>query len=170
MVNNKESGEKNVSVLARIEELLRFHDCAFTVIDHAPIDGSSAGSSKISGTKPEQGAKSLILMAKINQQRMPIMVVIRGSDSVDIKALKLALGSRDIRMATPNEVKTITQLEVGILPPIGSLFGLSIYVDELLVNEPEIAFGTGERTKTVIMKTADFISTTKPVVGLFSKK
>lgn len=160
----------NIGLFERINDLLKSKGVDYRVIEHEPLDGSASGSSTISGTRPEQGAKALVMMAKIGGERKPIMVVLRGPDYADNKAIKLATASKDVRMATPEEVQALTQSEVGVLPPIGSMFGVQTYFDKSLLNEGDIAFGTGMRTRTILMKASDFVQTTNPVLGDFAKK
>lgn len=156
-----------VDLLNRITSLFQSQNIKYQIIEHEEIDGSAAGSSAISGTKPEQGAKALVM---ITNGEGPVLVVLRGPDKASWGAVKKATHSSDVRMASLEEIQTLTASEAGILPPIGSLFGINTYFDQMLADEEEIAFGTGSKTKTVIMKATDFIRATKPIIGEFSKK
>ena len=149
-----------------IVTLLNSKRVDFRVIDHPPIDGSASGSSEVTGTRPEQGAKSLVMMAS----ELPIMVVVRGPDRVDFKAVKEATSSKNVRMATLAEVEQTTNSDVGTLPPIGSLFNIQTYFDQTLIDEGEIAFGTGSRTSTIVMRADKLVRVFKPIVGKFSRK
>ena len=138
----------------------------FRVIKHEALDGSAAGASVTTGTRPEQGVKALVLIANGSS---PIMIALRGPDLVDKKALKNIIGSKDIRFASADEVFELTNTEIGVIPAIGSLFNMQTYFDDKLLSEEEIAFGTGLRTKTVVMNVHDFVKATNPVVGSFTK-
>jgi len=98
----------------------------------------------------------------------PIMVVLRGPDRANIKKLKETVDSKDIRMAHLKEIQSFTQTEIGTLPAIGSLFNIPTYVDKNLLEEEEIAFGTGLRTKTVIVSAKDYIQAISPIIGDFA--
>lgn len=155
------------SLFDRITGLLNSHNASYQIIEHEPIDVSAVSSSAVTGTRPEQGAKALVMM--INGIK-PIMVVLRGPDRADRKAIKKLTESKDVRMATPEEVQETTQVEIGTLPAIGSLFNLPTYVDRLLLEEKEIAFGTGLHTRTIVMNTTDFRKVADPIiVGDFAK-
>ena len=39
------------------------------------------------------------------------------------------------------------ECEVGAEPPFGNLYGMDVYVSELLAHEPEIAFNAGTHTE-----------------------
>jgi Ala-tRNA(Pro) deacylase len=150
----------------RIVELLNSQNIVYKVIEHEPIDGSAAGSSAITGTNPEAGAKTLVMMV---DGVKPIMVVLRGPDRVNKSDIKRLTGSRDVRMATPEEVGRITRAELGTLPPIGSLFGIETYVDKHLLEEKKIVFGTGLPTRTAVINGEDFRKLVNPIVGDFVK-
>lgn len=149
----------------KINSLLKSNEVTYRTIEHSAIDGTAGGSSKISGTKPEQGAKTLLMVSN----KKPIMVVLRGPDKLDFKAIKKATSSDDVRFASPDEIKKITSIPIGSLPPFGNLFGIPTYVDELLINEGEIACGTGLPTKTIITNSIDYKNVSSPIVGDFVK-
>jgi Ala-tRNA(Pro) deacylase len=140
---------------------------SFEVIDHPPIDGTASGSSATTGTKPEQGAKALVMMVESNKA---IMVVLRGPDRVDFKTLKRIANTGDLRLARPEEIKKATSLSVGALPPFGNFFGLTTYVDQRLLGVGKIACGAGLLTKTLIIQVSDFIGVVHPNIGDFAKE
>jgi Ala-tRNA(Pro) deacylase len=156
-----------LSLLERITSLLKSTNTPYRVIDHPPIEGTASGSSTVSGTQPEQGAKALIMMVGGEES---IMVVVRGPDRVNYKAIKEITKTDNVRLASLEEVAKITLAEVGTLPPFGDLFGLKTYADRRLLAEGEIAFGTGLRTKTLVISTDDFQKIGNPIVGDFVKE
>lgn len=161
-----EANMVNLTLFDKIVSLLNSQGVQYRVITHESIDGSAESSSALSGTNPEQGAKSLIMIV---DGKNPIMVVLRGTDRIDKPAIKKLTGSKDVRLATLDEVQKVARAEVGTLPCIGNLFNLSTYVDQNLLKEKEIAFGTGLRTKTIVIKTEDFQKIANPLVGSFVK-
>jgi Ala-tRNA(Pro) deacylase len=164
----KEVPSLTPDLFQRITTLFTSQKVKYRVIEHKEIsDDSAAGSSMVAGTRPEQGAKALVMMI---DELKPIIVVLRGPDRVDKGALKKIAGSEDIRLATLEEIQTVTHSDVGTLPPIGSLFNIPTYLDRRLIGEGEMAFGTGLRTKTIVMRVADFIQVAKPIIGIFTKK
>lgn len=162
-----ESSKHLSNIFRGITNWLKSSNATYEVIDHPEIDGTAYGSSEISKTKPEQGAKALIMTVS---GETPIMVVVRGPDRVNFKAIKKAVNSKDVRLASGEEIKKITPIEVGSLPPFGNFLGLTTYADRQLLEEEEIACGTGLTTKTIIMKPSDYKEIVKPIEGDFSKQ
>lgn len=56
----------------------------------------------------------------------------------------------------------------GAVPPFGSLFGINTYVDKSLINQgDDISFNAGLRTKSLVIKTQDYIEVENPIVCEF---
>jgi Ala-tRNA(Pro) deacylase len=71
-------------------------------------------------------------------------------------------------MVSADDLKTLTGLEVGAVPPFGELLGLPTYVDARLLELPRIAFNAGSRSTSVVLATQDFARLAHPLVGRFA--
>jgi len=98
------------------------------------------------------------------------MFVLPADLKVNTKHIKQTLKIKDLRMATKEEVKRTTGVEVGAVPPFGNLFGISLYVDEALRDNKIIAFNAGSHTQSISMKESDFEKIVRPTIGNFSLK
>lgn len=154
-------------ILERITDLLKSSGISFRIIEHEPIDGTASNSSLVSHTSPEQGAKTLLMMS---ENKTPVMVVLRGTDKADFKAIKTFIGSKNLRMATLDEIQTISPAEVGTLPPFGGLLGIATYTDCRLLKEEKIVLGTGSHTLSIVIDAKDYLRVAQPVVGDFAKE
>ena len=67
-------------------------------------------------------------------------------------------------MASKESVEAKTGLEVGSIPPFGSLLGMKTYLDVRLSDNDEIAFNVGRHNKSVKMKYSDFVKVENPVL------
>lgn len=152
------------TVFEKITKLLDENGIKYKPLEHAAAH-TSEESAKIRGTKLEQGAKALVMFG----DNKPVMLVLPANLAVDTNKFKADQKIKDLRMATPEEVKKLTGTEIGAVPPFGNLFSLSLYVDMKLGENDEIAFNAGEHTKSIIMDYKDFEIVTKPIVGKFSK-
>ena len=76
---------------------------------------------------------------------------------------------KDLRMAKPEEVKDVTNTEIGAVPPFGNLFDIPLYVDKSLGENETIVFNAGTHTDSISMKYKDFEKVSKAIVGEFSK-
>ena len=82
------------------------------------------------------GAKALI--CKVDAQF--VMFVIPADRKLDSKRVRQALGIRALRFATPDELRELTGLSPGAVPPFGSLFGLPTHCDSRLAENERINF------------------------------
>jgi Ala-tRNA(Pro) deacylase len=148
----------------RILNFLNKTEIHFKVIEIESED-SSKYVPEVTHTKPSQEAKSLVLLG----DGKPFIAMMGRLDKVDFKKLRGLTKTKDIKMATPEQVKEITGVEVGAVPPFGNLIGLPIYLNCCLSREMEIAFSAGLHTKVIIMNSNDFQKITNPIVGDFAK-
>jgi Ala-tRNA(Pro) deacylase len=58
--------------------------------------------------------------------------------------------------------------EIGAMPPFGNLYGLPVYVADVLVENEEIAFNAGSHTEVIRLAYADFERLVNPRVLSFA--
>lgn len=141
-----------MTVYGQIIQLLGQAKVKYQSLEHEPTK-TCADSARIRGTTPDQGAKALVCIA----DKKPIMIVLSCSRKLDAKLFKQTFGVKDLRFATPDEVKQITGLEIGSIPPFGSLFNLTTHLDLALASQKQIAFNAGDIHKSVIINYSDYI-------------
>lgn len=141
-----------MSVYEKIIQLLDSHNIKYQALEHEPTP-TCEDSARIRGTSSDQGAKALVCFA----DKRPILIVLPCSRKLDFKAFKKLFTINDLRFATPDEVKSLTSLEIGAIPPLGHIFNLPTYVDQTLGDNKTIAFNAGDRTKSVIMAYSDYV-------------
>jgi Ala-tRNA(Pro) deacylase len=154
----------NMSVFDRIIDELTRKKIPHTVSEHDPVS-TSEEAAKIRGVDICTGAKAILLYADSN----PFMIVVPGDRRIDMKVFKKTYGVKDLRMATPEEVKLVTTVEIGAVPPFGHIFGIPLYLDITLRKNETIYFNPGLHAKTIGMKEVDYEKSAGPIVGEFSK-
>ncbi|MCA1713839.1 MAG: YbaK/EbsC family protein [Gammaproteobacteria bacterium] len=91
------------------------------------------------------------------------MMVMPAAYRVDLTRLSRALGGREVELAHEDEFKdTFADCELGAMPPFGNLYGMPVYVDARLSEQPEIAFNAGSHTDLVRMSYAEFERLAQP--------
>lgn len=155
---------KKISVLQQIRDLLNEYKIKFNLMNHAPVKTSEEAAA-IRGTELKQGAKALIMYA----DEKPIMIVLAAHRKIDNAKFKTTYKIKDLRMAKPEEVKEVTNTEIGAVPPFGNLFDIGLYVDTSLGENETIVFNAGTHTDSISMSYKDFEKASKPIVGDFSK-
>lgn len=155
------------SVVEKIKNLLIKNEVAFETFEHEAVRTSEEAAKVRTGYTIQQGAKALIVRAKIsNQDKKFVMVVVPGDKRFDNQKLKNLLGAKDIRFATETEVGELTDgVQPGGVPPFGNLFGLDIYTDKSLINQQKIIFNAGDKRYSVGMLSSDYIQVVQPHIS-----
>ena len=151
------------TVLERLPRLLAEQRADFQVLQHAPAR-TSEEAAQVRGTPLEHGAKALVFQADDHI----VLLVVQAHRRVDTRAFKRANAVKNLRMLSADELLARTGLEVGAVPPFGSLLGFPTYVDERLLTLPRIVFNAGSRAASVLLATADYLRIEQPTVGRFA--
>ena len=110
---------------------------------------------------PREVAKAVVVFGDAEYH----IVVIPASRLVDFQELRPALGLSQVRLATEDELGSLfPDCELGAMPPLGTLYGLSVYLDSALAGEPTIAFNAGSHREVIHMPTAEFRRLAHPAV------
>jgi len=91
------------------------------------------------------------------------MMVMPASYRLDLTRLSRALGGDVVELAEEAEFRdAFPDCEVGAMPPFGNLYGMPVFVDSRLCEQPEIAFNAGTHTDAVRMSYAEFERLAQP--------
>ena len=109
-----------------------------------------------------------VVIVKVDQRF--IMMVLPASWNVDLHRVRIVFATHQVRLATEEEIKSLfPDCELGAMPPFGHLYGLSVYVDQSLVEDEEIVFQAGTHSEAIRMRYWDFASLTFPMVEQFHR-
>ena len=153
-------------MVQKILTLLKKNGCWFETFEHEPVRTSEEAAK----VRPEyvlhQGAKALIVRAKISQnEKRFVMLVFPADFKFNKDKVQILLKARDIRLATEDEVNSITGgVELGGIPPFGNLFGLEVLADNSLFENEKIIFNAGDRRFSIAIKSEDYRRLIKPKV------
>ena len=150
-------------VFQRVESLLKQHGVSFEVLRHQPVF-TSQEAADVRGVALSSGAKALI--CKVDAQFA--MFVIPADRKLDSKQVRQSLGIRALRFATSDELRELTGLTPGAVPPLGSLFGLPTHCDTRLAENQLINFNAGDHAISVSLACADYLQVEKPNLGSFT--
>jgi len=154
---------KSSPVFGEIIALLQKHNIKYRLIEHKPVY-TSQQAADIRGIPLSQGAKAMIFAA----DKKPILLVVPADRKVNTSLFKKTFKVKDLRLITPDQVTQLTGLTVGAIPPFGRLMGLATFVDRRLLANKAISFNPGVHTKSVTLKTTDYLKLEKPIQGKFS--
>ena len=120
------------------------HQQAYTSIDEARALGIDA--SGVVKTVAVRVAGGYALMA------------VPATGRLDMHLVQEAVADRHVRLATEEElVRDFPGFELGALPPLGSLLGAPLFVDQGVLAHETVVFAAGSQTESVQLNTADLL-------------
>ena len=136
----------------RLKEFLDNNDVRYILISHSRAF-TTAATAAITHIPGKEIAKTVVV--KIDGELA--MAVVPGSRHLDLQALEDELGERRVTVVSEDEFKDVfPDCELGAMPPFGTLYGLSVYLDSKLSDDPEIAFNAGSHRELMRMQFADY--------------
>jgi len=152
----------------QIKKILDEAHVDYTHLTHDHVH-TSADAALIRGTNIEDAAKALILKTEFKDETGSktfnfIQVVIPANMRIDLKKLKIILDSKNVSLASPDEVLERTGCTVGSVPPFGKLFNIPMYMDESILKKDFIVFSAGTHNDSIQMKAQDYFEILEPNV------
>jgi Ala-tRNA(Pro) deacylase len=153
------------TTLEIIRELLTTAKIAFVEKEHAPTF-TSEESARARGEELHHGGKALLLKT----DDVFRLFVLPADRKLDSAAVKRELGVKKTRFATADELRELTGLVPGCVPPFGPpILPFELFVDAEIRVNPRIAFNAGSLTTSIILSVSDYLAVAKPRVFAFSQ-
>jgi Cys-tRNA(Pro)/Cys-tRNA(Cys) deacylase len=117
---------------------------------------------------PETVFKTIVVTR--DKPKKPILAVIPGPNSVDLKLLAVALGEKKVSLPTEREAEQLTGLQAGGISPLALINkGFQVVIDAAAQNYDEIHVSAGQRGLNIKLPAVDLIKLTNARVASISK-
>lgn len=138
-------------------EIIRLLNAASVPYEHVVHSETrtSEESAKVRSTQLEEGIKSIILKGKTSKKNY--LFNLPSDQKLDMKAVAELVGEK-CEFENPEVIKERFGLEIGSVPPFGSLLDIETRFDEKIGTEEKAAFNCGLLTESIIMKSKDLLS------------
>jgi prolyl-tRNA editing enzyme YbaK/EbsC (Cys-tRNA(Pro) deacylase) len=151
-------------MLDEIRGWLERQGASFREVRHEPTR-TSEESARARGEELRVGGKALLI--KVDDTFR--LFVLSADRKLDSAAIKNYFKAKKTRFATPEELRVMTGLVPGSVPPFGEpILPFPLYADESVFQNERIAFNAGSLTDSIIMQVADYRRLAKPEVFRFS--
>ncbi len=150
---------------ARLQSHLDQNHIAYSRVFHIPTYSAQLAAS-IMHVPGKEVAKTVALYAGSKA----LLAVLPASYHINLEKLAAIVGANLQLMEEQKCNKLFPDCEAGAIPPFGELYGLPVYLDEALAEDPEIIFGAGTLSEGIRMGNADFVRLVKPTVCSFAEK
>ena len=154
------STETYQSICRHLEEA----GATYRTVHHEPTF-TSEDSARVRGEDVRVGGKALLIKTGETFR----LFVLSAALKLHSAAIKKQFGAKKIRFARPEELKELTGLVPGSVPPFGEpVLPFELYVDESIAQNDRIAFNAGSLTDSIIMPVEDYLRVAKPDIFRFA--
>jgi len=138
----------------------------YRAVQHEPTF-TSEESARARGEDVRIGGKALLVKAGDVFR----LFVLSAALKLDADALKQRFGVKKTRFATAEELKELTGLVPGSVPPFGKpILPFDLFIDESITRNEKIAFNAGSLTNSLILATADYLRVAGGEVFAFGRE
>jgi Ala-tRNA(Pro) deacylase len=138
---------------------------SYQLIPHARTN-TAAETAQVTHVQGHEMAKAVIV--RIDGELA--MVVVPATRQVDLDHLQILTGADMISLANEHDFEDrFPDCEIGAMPPLGTLYGMPVYLSEEIVADEQILFNAGTHTEAVRMSVADYLRLVSPTVHRFSQ-
>lgn len=135
------------------------------VVDHSETR-TSQESAAARGEPLSVGGKALLV--KVGEEFA--LFVLPADRKLSTTSIRRRFGVRAVRFATAEELRGMTGLVPGSVPPFGRpLLPFPLYVDEAIGANDRIAFNAASLTRSVVLRTGDYLRVAAAEVFGFSE-
>jgi prolyl-tRNA editing enzyme YbaK/EbsC (Cys-tRNA(Pro) deacylase) len=150
--------------MTQVTEHLKTHGVPFKAIAHRQAYTSIAEARAL-GIDASEVLKTVAVRVAGGYALMAVPATGR----LDMHLVQAAVGDRHVRLATEEELRRdFPGIELGALPPLGSLLGAPLYLDQEVLQHETVVFAAGNPTESVQLRTADLLRheqvTTLPLI------
>jgi Ala-tRNA(Pro) deacylase len=154
-----------ITMPARLKAHLERARISYTWIPHVPARSSQYAASLLH-IPGKEVAKTVALRAG----KQVLLAVLPASYHVDVEKLARIVGT-PVKVIEEQECyQLFPDCQPGAVPPFGELYGLPVYLDEALAEDPEIIFSAGSLSDGIRMGNADFVHLVRPRVCSFAER
>jgi Ala-tRNA(Pro) deacylase len=150
--------------ITKLKDFLDANGIRYVTISHSKAYTANevAASAHVPG-------KSMAKTVMVKVDGRMAMAVLPAAFRVSFDQLRGAIGAREVVLAEEAEFRELfPDCEIGAMPPFGNLYGLPVYVADILGDNEEIAFNAGSHTEVVRLAYADFKRLVNPQVLSFA--
>jgi len=150
---------------ATIHEFLREAHVPYAVVPHVP---AFTAQEEAAATHVPGWHWAKVVVCVIDGD--PVEAVIPAPSFVRLDRLLDLAGGHTIRLADEEELRCwYPSCELGAMPPLGPLYGQTVYADASLALQPDIVFNAGTHRDAIVLRWNDFVKMVNPIVGTFAE-
>jgi len=113
------------------------------------------------GLPPQQVFKTLVAQSD-DPRRKPMLVIIPGPETLDLRLLAKAVNAKKVKMATHAEAERLTGLQTGGISALALINkGFDVYLDERATQYEAVAVSAGQRGVNLLVGVKELVRLTR---------
>lgn len=154
-------------IVNNVTRLLDARKISYTAFELPPEKLGALETAHLLDVEPETVFKTIVVTR--DKPGKPLLVVIPGSNQVDLKVLAASLGEKKVRLPTEREAEQLTKLQAGGISPLALLNkGFQVVLDASARNQAEIHISGGQRGLNIRLLVDDFVRLTNARIASVS--
>jgi len=151
-----------------VTRLLDSRKIAYTAFETPPEKLGAQETAEFLHVPPETVFKTIVVTR--DKPRKPVLAIIPGPNSVDLKLLAAALGEKKVHLPTEREAEQLTGLQAGGISPLALINkGFQVVIDSAAQEYSEIHVSGGQRGVNIKLPATDLIKLTNARLALISR-
>lgn len=157
-----------MTVTNNVTRLLDARKISYTTYE-LPVEKHGAlETAQLLNVEPASVFKTIVVTR--DKPQKPLLVVVPGPSSVDLKSLASALGEKKVYLPTEREAEQLTGLQAGGISPLALINkGFQVVIDESAQRFSAIHISGGQRGLNIKLPVTDLIKLTKARLAAVSK-
>jgi Cys-tRNA(Pro)/Cys-tRNA(Cys) deacylase len=158
----------NMAIVNNVTRFLDSRKVSYTAFE-TPVEKLGAlETADFLGVSPETVFKTIVVTRE--KPKKPILALIPGPSSVDLKLLATFLGEKKVHLPTEREAEQLTGSQAGGISPLALINkGFQVVIDASAQDHPEIHVSGGQRGLNIKIPVTDLIKLTNARVARISK-
>ena len=153
--------------MATVNNVTRFLDSrkvSYTAFETPPEKLGALETARFLGLEPDSVFKTIVVTRE--KPKKPLLVVVPGPASVDLKLLAAAIGEKKVYLPTEREAEQLTGLQAGGISPLALINkGFQVVLDASAQKYTEIHISGGQRGLNIRLPVTDLVKLTNARVA-----
>lgn len=149
----------NMPPVNNVTRFLDSRKVSYTAFETPPEKLGALEVAHLLDVEPASVFKTIVVTRE--KPRKPLLVVVPGTSSVDLKLLASALGEKKVHLPTEREAEELTGLQAGGISPLALINkGFQVVIDSSAQDFPQIHVSGGQRGINIRLAPADLAKLT----------
>ena len=157
-----------MSLVNNVTRMLDSHKVKYTAYELPAEKLGALETARLLNVEPAAVFKTIVVTR--DKPRKPLLAVVSGDSTVDLKKLALVLGEKKVYLPTEREAEGLTGLQAGGISPLALVNrGFQVVIDSSAQSYEEIHISGGQRGLNLRLPVADLVRLTHARFGEISR-